>query len=503
VATTDEIETPPATGVRAINTRGLSLRAFAAKGLIINSTFDVGLSLLGLLRGFILAALLTRADYGIWGILTVTLGVLSRLKIVGISDKYLQQNEPDQEVAFQKAFTLELLITLAWVIPLIAALPIAAVIYHQWRVVAPGLLLISALIADALQAPFWTFYRDMDFVKQRMMGLAEPIVGFVVAIVLAALGAGYWALAIGLVVGAWSGSIVAIVNSRYPLRWRYDKGALKVYGAFSAPIFIATLSSVVLANSSAVAANAHLGLVGVGAISLAATITSFTTKIDDLVGGTLYPAVCAVQDRLDLLRESFVKTNRLALMWAVPFGAGLALFAGDLVHFGIGDKWHDAIVLLQVNGLVAGIGHIAWNYDDYLRARSNTKPIAIVGVAAMVTFLAVGIPLLLVDGLPGFAIGLAAQAIVAVGLRVWYMTKLFNGFGFIGHATRSILPAVPAAVVVLLMRQFETGPRTFAMAIADLVVYSLVTLLATFVFERDLIREAFGYLAARAAPAPG
>jgi O-antigen/teichoic acid export membrane protein len=502
VAGAEETEAPPATGVRAIDTRGLSLRAFAAKGLIVNSSFDVGLSLLGLLRGFILAALLTRDAYGIWGILGVTLGVLSKLKLVGISDKFLQQNEPDQELAFQKAFTLEVLVSLAGAVPLILALPVAAVIYHQWALIAPGLVLVSALIADALQAPFWIFYRDMDFVKQRVMGLLEPIVGFVVAIVLAALGAGYWALAIGLVAGAWSGALLAVATSRYPLRWRYDKGALKVYGSFSAPIFIATLSSIVLANSSAIVANAHLGLAAVGAIALAATITSFTTKIDDLVGGTLYPAVCAVQDRLDLLRESFVKTNRLALMWAVPFGVGLALFAADLVQFGIGEKWHSAIIILQVNGLVAGIGHIAWNYDDYLRARANTRPIAVVGVAAAVTFLAVGIPLLLVDGLAGFAIGLAAQALVAVALRAWYMTKLFEGFVFIRHACRAILPTVPAAAAVLLMRQLETGPRTFAIAIAELVVYSLVTVLATCLFERDLIREAFGYMAARAAAAP-
>ena len=41
----------------------------------------------------------------------------------------------------------------------------------------------------------------------------------------------------------------------------------------------------------------------------------------------MYPAICAVQDRLELLRESFVKSNRLALMWAMPFGVGIALFA--------------------------------------------------------------------------------------------------------------------------------------------------------------------------------
>ena len=53
--------------------------------------------------------------------LVVSLGVLARLKMVGISDKYIQQEEPDQELAFQKAFTLEILITVAAMVPIAAA----------------------------------------------------------------------------------------------------------------------------------------------------------------------------------------------------------------------------------------------------------------------------------------------------------------------------------------------------------------------------------------------
>ena len=39
---------------------------------MINAVFLVGLSGLGLLRGFVLAAFLTAAEYGVWGILVVS-----------------------------------------------------------------------------------------------------------------------------------------------------------------------------------------------------------------------------------------------------------------------------------------------------------------------------------------------------------------------------------------------------------------------------------------------
>jgi O-antigen/teichoic acid export membrane protein len=241
LAALDEPEVP--TGSRWIDTGGRTLRAYAARGVMVNGAFDVALSGLGLVRGFVLAALLTRADYGVWGVLVVSLGVLARLKVVGISDKYVQQEEPDQELAFQRAFTLELLVTAAAMVPIAAALPVVAVVYGHWKLVPPGLVLLSVLIANALQAPLWVFYRQMDFVRQRTLSTIEPVVAFVVAVGLAIAGLGYWALALGLVAGAWAGAIAALIRCPYRIRWRYDRGALRVYASFSGPIFIATAAA--------------------------------------------------------------------------------------------------------------------------------------------------------------------------------------------------------------------------------------------------------------------
>jgi O-antigen/teichoic acid export membrane protein len=492
-------ETPPAApaGGRSIDTGGATLRTHTARGVLLNGAFDAGLAVLSLVRGIILAALLTRSDYGVWGVLVVSLGVLARLKYVGISDKYIQQDEPDQEVAFQKAFTLELLMTGAALVPMAAALPVIAVIYGHWSLVAPGLVLLTALVADALQAPLWIYYRQMNFRRQRWLGAIEPVVGFVVMVGLAIAGLGYWALVIGLVVGAWAGAIAAILTCPFVLRWRYDRGALRVYASFSAPIFVATASGVVLANGAVIATNAHLGLAGVGVVALTANITALTTRLDDMVSSTLYPAICAVQDRVDLLRESFVKSNRVALMWGVPFGLAIAVFAGDLVRFVIGERWHAGIGLLEITGVVAAASQIGFNWDDYFFARSDTVPVAVVNVAAAVTTLGVGIPLMFAHGLTGLAIGIAAGTTVDLLLRAWYLSRLFEGFALVRHALRAILPAVPAVAVVLAIRAVESGPRTLAMALGELALYIAVTLVATWVFEGALLREAAAYLSSR------
>lgn len=480
---------------------GRGLREHAARGTLVNTAFMTFLSLLGFVRGFVLAHFLTREDYGVWGILVVSLGTVLWLKQVGIGDKYIQQDEEDQELAFQKAFTLELVINLIFMVVLLVLLPVFALVYNQWKLVPPGLVILLLLPAGALQAPFWVFYRNMDFVRQRLLQSIDPVLGFVVALAMAIGGLGYWALAGGVLVGAWTSAIVAMVSSPYKLRLRYDRGTLRSYSSFSWPLFFANGSSLVIAQAAVIASNAKLGLGAVGVIALASNITTFTQRVDGLVTGTLYPAICAVRDQLQLLKESFIKSNRLALMWAVPFGTALTLFCGDLVHFALGDKWRPAVTLLRVYGVNAGLGHIAFNWDAYMRATGRTRPIAVASVAAMLSFVILGLPLLFRFGLSGLAAGVAIQTAAHVACRAYYLRKLFHGFDYLRHAARAILPSVPAVGIVLAMRVLESGQRTLLVASAELAVYIVATIGATWVGERKLLIEAVGYVRGRRAEA--
>src|SRR5919197_3780711 len=72
---------------------GTTLRQHAARGTVVNAVFNTAITILGFLRGFILAAFLAPSDYGVWGILLISLGTLAWLKQVGISDKYIQQDD--------------------------------------------------------------------------------------------------------------------------------------------------------------------------------------------------------------------------------------------------------------------------------------------------------------------------------------------------------------------------------------------------------------------------
>ena len=480
---------------------GPGLRERTARGTLVNAAFMVGLASLGFVRGFVVAAFLTAEDYGLWGILAVSLGTITTLKEVGVADKFIQQDEEDQEAAFQKAFTIDTLLNGVFLVVLLVAVPLFALAYGEEELLIPGFVLCLAMPAASLAAPIWIYYRQMRFVQQRVLQAANPVIAFVVTVVLAILDFGYWSFVIGTIAGVWAGGLIAAWASPYRLRFRWEGGTLREYWRFSLPLFVAAGSGLIVAQLSVFVGEAELGLAGAGAITLASSIALYTNRVDQIVTQTLYPAICAVKDRTDLLFESFVKSNRLALMWGMPFGIALTLFAPDLVEFVLGSRWEPAVGLLQAFGAIAAVGHIAFNWSAFFRARGETRPMGVVAVINVVVFVAVAIPLLILEGLSGFAIGMAVTTAVGLVQRTWYLTRLFPGFLIVQHSLRAMAPTVPAVLATLGVRALESGTRSGGDAAVELAVYLVFTAVATFAFERALIREVLGYVGHRVQPA--
>jgi PST family polysaccharide transporter len=469
------------------------MRAHAARGTIINSAFQVGLAGLGLLRRLLIAAFLTRGEFGVWGIIISTLITLTWLKELGIADKYVQQSEPDQEAAYQKAFTLELMLSLGFFAILLLALPIYGAAYGHTEIIVPGIVLALSVPIGAFESALWIPYRRMQFVRQRTLGSVDPVVAFVVTVVLGVLGTGYWCLVIGTVAGSLAGAVVATISSPYKVRLRFHKDTFRTYARFSWPLLGYQITN--LAGVQAVLlVGAHtVGIAGLGSMGLAASISAFADRVDTIVSGTIYPAVCAVVGRTQLMLEAFVTSNRLALMWGLPFGVGLALFASDLVHFGLGNRWEPAIGLLAAFGLISGFRQIAFNWHIFMRAVNNTRPLFVAAITNLVVIAALVIPLMFAFGLTGYAFGMAASAVVQVAQRGFYMTRLFPGYQPIRHLIRAVAPTVAPALLVLLVR-IVPGERTLVRALGEIGLYVAATLLATWVFERKLIGEMVGYL---------
>jgi lipopolysaccharide exporter len=478
-------------------TAGSGLRIRAARGTIVNAVFLTSVNSLALVRGFLVAGFLSTTQYGVWGVVLVVLATLQFLRQIGIGDKYIQQDEPDQALAFRKAMTFELGLAAVALVAGVVLVPLLAAIFGTPQIIVPALVSLLVIPAYALQAPLWIFYREMDFVRQRKLQAIDPVLGFAIAVVLLVAGAGYWALIVGIVVGAWAGALVSVRACPYEVGLAFDRETLRAYASFSWPLVLAGGAAVVVGQGLLIVGEAKLGLGGVGIIALASVISQYSDRADQAITQTIYPTICAVKDRADLLYEAFVKSNRLALMWGAPFGFGLALFAEDLVQFAIGERWRPGVGLMQAIGIAVAVHQIGFNWDAFYRALGRTKPVGVAAGIAIVAFVGIALPLLAADGLRGLALATLLVEGVNFAVRMLYLRRLFSSFRLIRHTTRALLPSVPAVAAVVGVRLLAGEETTLLAALALLALYVLVTMAATALLERRLLREIVAYLRRR------
>lgn len=470
------------------------LRHLAARGTLINAAFQIGLTGLGTAKRVVVAAFLTRAEFGTWGIILPILVTLMWVKEIGVADKYIQQNEPDQELAFQKAFTLELIMSVLFFGLVVVVVPVYSIAYGLPSIIVPTLILASSVPISAFESPSWIPYRRLQYARQRSLTAVDPVVGLLVTIALGIAGFGYWCLILGVVTGSVAGAIVCTLTCPYRLRLRFERGTAMKYARFSWPLLGGGLSRMFVVQGSLLVAKNVVGLAGIGAIGLATSIATFADRVDGIVSGTIYPAVCKVADRRDALAEAFVKSNRVALMWAMPFALGVVLFAGDFVHFVIGDKWRPAVGLMAAIALTCGFGQVAFNWGVFMRAVNNTRPLFAAAMLDLGVFFVVSVPAMLQFGLPGYAAGFAAATAVQVALRGYYMHRLLRGFNVLRQLVRSIAPTIPPFALVLLARTLASGHRTPARVVSELAAYAATTIAVTFLLERQLVLELAAYL---------
>src|SRR5207247_1153182 len=352
---------------------------------------------------------------------------LSALKRGGIDEAYVQQDEADQEAEFQRAFTLELALSLLFAVMIAVSAPVLVAVYDDDRLLALTLAVSYLPIAFALQASLWIFFRRMDFIRQRSLQAVVPVVTFLVTIPLVLAGVGVWSLVIGAFAGNVAAVILSIRLSPYRLAIRYERAAARRYFAFSWPVFVVTLGGLITGQGQILACKLEGGLAAAGFLALAVALTRYADRADQIISPAIYPAICAVRERTATLEELFVKSCRASAIWSVAFGAAFVLFGPDLVRFALGSTWHGAVLLLQGLAVVAALYQLGFGWIAFARGMGRPRPPALEAVVAVAVFALVAIPALVLWGRGAYVAAMIASSLGVLAVRAYFVGQLLPG----------------------------------------------------------------------------
>lgn len=476
-------------------TPGTPLRVLTARGGAINAAFLSGAELLVLAQGLLATALLGPGLIGLYGIVTTTAMTIVALRRVGIDEAFVQTATDEEEVEFQRALTVELALGLAGALAVIALAPVLAAAYEDDRLLALTLAVSYLPVAFALQAPQWVFFKRMEYVRLRLLQAIVPLGTVAVTVPLLLAGVEVWALVIGPFCGNLAAILAAWRVSPYRLRLRFEREAARRYLRFSWPVFVTAFVALLVAQGQIAVFGLDEGLAAAGWITLAATLTRYADRADQILATTIYPAIVRVRERGDVLEELFEKANRLTLMWAFPFGAGLALFGADLIVFVLGDDWRGAIVLLGGLAIAIALQQVGYSWFAFYRARGESWPQAVESAVLGASFALLAVPGALLGGSWGFVAGRVGCTACVLAVRRIYVRRLLPGARLGALALRAAVPVALASAPVLAVRlALWGGERTLAQALGELALWLGALALATRRLEGGLLSELRGYL---------
>ena len=269
-----------------------SLREATARGGVVNAAFLSGAEALVLVQGLLATALLGPDAIGLYGIVTTTAMTIVALRRVGIDEAFVQEHAADEEAEFQRAFTVELALALIAALAIAACAPVLAALYDDERLLPLTLAVAYLPLAFALQAPQWIFFRRMDYVRLRVLQAIVPLGTVAVTVPLLLAGVGVWALVIGPVVRARAGRARGAARLALPAA-----AAPRPRGGPPLPaLLVADLREPSLRCWSCTRARSRCsssteGLAAAGYITLAATLTRYADRADQILATTIYPAI--------------------------------------------------------------------------------------------------------------------------------------------------------------------------------------------------------------------
>jgi O-antigen/teichoic acid export membrane protein len=178
------------------------------------------------------------------------------------------------------------------------------------------------------------------------------------------------------------------------------------------------------------------------------------------------------------------------MMFSLPFCAGFVLFAPDLVHLILGEKWVPAIVLLQGLAAAAGVQQVGYNWFSFYRALGESRVQAVESAVMVAGFAALAIPGLVLWGSEGFVWGRIAGAFAMLAVRWLYVRRLLPNVRLLRLALRGLVPVAGAAALVGVVRlALWGGERSAVQAVVEIALFVAGCALITFLVERPLLRE--------------
>ncbi|MBK1832282.1 lipopolysaccharide biosynthesis protein [Verrucomicrobiaceae bacterium R5-34] len=304
----------------------------------------------------VLARLLTPEDYGLIGMVIAVTAFAQLFKDLGLSSAVIQTKsitEEQKNSLYWVNVSLGVLVTIIVFIsaPLVAGFYGVNELKHITQILSLQFLLGgcgSQLIAHLT--------REMQYGRLAIIKVVSVVSGLIVAILVAYLGGGYWAL----VVNVMTIALVSLVLSYFLTPWRpsFPKigGDLSALMSFGVDVALADTVNYFSRNLDNILIGKYVGSNALGIYSRAYQLLMFpVSQIRSPILSIAYPAMSKLGRDTVAYREYYKNTVEIIALLSMPLCVFLYLASYEIVVIALGHKWVDAVAIFKILALAAFI----------------------------------------------------------------------------------------------------------------------------------------------------
>jgi O-antigen/teichoic acid export membrane protein len=397
---------------------------------------------------FMLARLLTPAEYGLAGLALVIASFVLVFSDLALGAALVQRpsiTERDRSTTFWLGIGSGTTLTL---VGLALADP-ASHFFHQpdlrWLMSATSFTFLIVSLGSTQRA---LLTREMDFRRLETRVMIATVLSGLLGVTVAAAGLGPWAI-VGqnLAFGVISTAFLWITVQWRP-RFLFSRESVRTLGGFSLKVLGNRMLYVSEDSITNVLIGRLLGPASLGLYSVAQNVvlTPFS-RFAIPVAEVLFPAFSRIQDERDRIAALWLRALPLLAAVALPALAGLVVVAPDFVTLFLGQKWDGAVPVIQALAIMGAMRAVqGWN-SSIILATGRTDLLVQFALASLVlTVAAIVAGWFFWDSIVAVAV---AYALFHVALQVPYLFAVTRVVGVRVRDVFRALSGVLAATVVM------------------------------------------------------
>jgi O-antigen/teichoic acid export membrane protein len=451
-----------------------------------------------------MARLVTPEHFGLVGMVTAFVGLLSLFRDAGLSSATVQRETVSDDLV-SALFWINLAIGALLAVLTVAAAPLLAAFFGEPRLfwITIGLS-VSFIFNGALAQHRALLQRRMRFGALAVIDIVAVVSSICVGVAMALAGMGYWAL-VGMAV---SQPVVSAIGMWLTAGWTPGRPrrvdglvAMLKYGG------VMTMNGLVVYvayNADKILIGRFLGAEALGIYGRAYQLINMASEnLHTTLGWVMFPALARVQNDPVRQRSYFLKGYGLFLSVVVPLTMACALLADDIVRVFLGPQWTNAVPIFRLLSptvlafaIINPMGHLMMASGHAMRSLKVGLLIAPVVIAGYV----LGLPY----GAAGVACGFSAAMLALVVPVVMWAKR--DTLITSGDLLRTALPPFVAAGAGALMASFVEMHLRAAPGLGHLVIVAAVLfathllVLVLYPGQKQLYLDLFAALSHRRQP---